>query len=68
MDEQQSVIRARVSRDEHRRAKALCALRDVDLQDWAGEAVRRRLAEDEAAQRDEAARQRPAEPQTEGGE
>lgn len=55
-------IMARVTPEEHRRMKAAAALAGQDLQDWAAAALRQRLAEDEAA------RQRPAEPQTEGGE
>jgi hypothetical protein len=50
-------IRAAITRAEHRRAKAAAALAGEDFQDWAGEAVRRRLAEDEAARRQAEPRQ-----------
>lgn len=42
-------IRAMITPDEHRRAKAAAALAGEKLQDWAGDAIREKLAVDEAA-------------------
>lgn len=61
-DDEVVKIRAAITRKEHRRAKAAAALAGEDFQDWAGEAVRRRLIEEEAA------RQQPRPAQQQGGE
>lgn len=41
-------IRAMITPDEHRRAKAAAALAGEKLQDWAGDAIREKLAAAEA--------------------
>lgn len=55
-------VRMELPKPDHARAKAAAALAEQDLKDYAAQAVMERVA------RDEAARQRPADPQTEGGE